>query len=168
MRKSIFYLASMAILAIGCQAELEQDNPAGGQSKAMFTAVTESSVDVKTSMNQDAENAKIYNLHWTKGDKVLVSDGSTAAEFIATPGEDPTTAILSTTAQNVPSETAEKYYAVFPSVEGATAGPDEYTVVIPSTQTWEKGEFDMPMVGVGGSDMNISFMIKKWLDKLLQ
>ena len=158
MRKSIFYLASMAILAIGCQAELEQDNPAGGQSKAMFTAVTESSVDVKTSMNQDAENAKIYNLHWTKGDKVLVSDGSTAAEFIATPGEDPTTAILSTTAQNVPSETAEKYYAVFPSVEGATAGPDEYTVVIPSTQTWEKGEFDMPMVGVGGSDMNISFM----------
>ena len=124
----------------------------------MFTASTESSADVKTSMNQDADNDKVYNLHWTEGDKVLVSDGSVAAEFVATPSADPTVANLSTTEQNVPLEGAEKYYAVFPAVDGASAGPDGYTVVIPSTQTWEKGEFDMPMVGVGGSDMNISFM----------
>ena len=158
MRKSIFYLASMAIMTIGCQAELEQDNPAGDLSKGMFTASTESSADVKTSMNQDADNDKVYNIHWTEGDKVLVSDGSVVAEFVATPSADPTVANLSTTEQNVPSEGAEKYYAVFPAVDGASAGPDGYTVVIPSTQTWEKGEFDMPMVGVGGSDMNISFM----------
>ena len=124
----------------------------------MFTASTESSADVKTSMNQDADNDKVYNIHWTEGDKVLVSDGSVVAEFVATPSADPTVANLSTTAQNVPSEGAEKYYAVFPAVDGASAGHDGYTVVIPSTQTWEKGEFDMPMVGVGGSDMNISFM----------
>ena len=73
MRKSIFYLASMAIMTIGCQAELEQDNPAGDLSKGMFTASTESSADVKTSMNQDADNDKVYNIHWTEGDKVLVS-----------------------------------------------------------------------------------------------
>ena len=124
----------------------------------MFTASTESSAGVKTSMNQDADNDKVYNLHWTEGDKVLVSDGSVTAEFVATPSADPTVANLSTTEQNVPSEGAEKYYAVFPAADGASAGPDGYTVVIPSTQTWEKGEFDMPMVGVGGSDMNISFM----------
>ena len=157
MRKSIFYLASMALLAIGCQAELEQDTPAG-QFKTMFTAVTESSADVKTSMNQDEANDKIYNIHWTSGDKVLVSDGLVAAEFTAEPTDNPTVAALSTSATDVPEEGAEKYYAAFPALDGTSAGPDGYTVVIPSAQTWVKGEFDMPMVGVGGSDMKIAFM----------
>ena len=157
MRRSIFYLASVAVLAIGCQAELGQDTPAG-QFKTMFTAVTESSADVKTSMNQDEANDKIYNIHWTSGDKVLVSDGLVAAEFTAEPTDNPTVAALSTSATDVPAEGAEKYYAAFPALDGTSAGPGGYTVVIPSAQTWVKGEFDMPMVGVGGSDMKIAFM----------
>ena len=159
MRKSIFYLAFMALIAVGCQQELGQDNPSGNLSKVMFTAVTESSADVKTSLNPSVENEKIYNIHWSEGDLVLVSDGATAAEFTTVLTDNPTCAGLATYAQeNVPAEGADNYYAVFPSHEGAVAGPEGYTVVIPATQTWEKGEFDMPMVGRGGFDNKISFM----------
>ena len=159
MRKSIFYLAFMALMAVGCQQELEQDNPSGNLSKVMFTAVTESSADVKTSLNPDSDKEKVYNIHWSAGDEVLVSDGNVSAEFVTVLTDDPTYAGLATYAQeNVPAEGAENYYAVFPSCDGASAGSDGYTVVIPAIQTWEKGEFDMPMVGRGGSDNKISFM----------
>ena len=160
MKKTAFYFASMAVLAIGCQAEMEPDNPLGGEvSEVTFTAVTESSADVKTSLNQSAVNDKIYNIHWSAGDKVLVSDDINSAEYTASPSEEtPTYAGLYTTATTTPADDAEKYYAVFPSLEGVAAGPEGYTVVVPAEQTWVQGEFDMPMVGLGDAEHHIAFM----------
>lgn len=160
MKKTAFYFASMAVLAIGCQAEMEPDNPLGGEvSEVTFTAVTESSADVKTSLNPSADNEKIYNIHWSASDKVLVSDGINSAEYTASPSEEtPTYAGLYTTATTTPADDAEKYYAVFPSLEGVAAGPEGYTVVVPAEQTWVQGEFDMPMVGLGDAEHHIAFM----------
>jgi hypothetical protein len=108
MRKSIFYLALMALMAVGCQQELEQDNPSGTLSKVMFTAVTESSADVKTSLNPDSDKEKVYNIHWSAGDEVLVSDGSVSAKFVTVLTDNPTYAGLATYEQeNVPGVGAE-------------------------------------------------------------
>ena len=157
IKKHIICIAMTAVTFAACHKELEQDNPQGASmSDVTFTALNETEGLVRSSLHYGEDG--VYSVHWSENDQVFISDGDTYATYSATPdSDDPNKAVLTTGSDVTPAKDAQKYYAVYPADDAASADDSGYIVVVPTKQVFNRNDVIIPRIGVAGADRNLKF-----------
>ena len=157
IRKYIIYITIAAVAFAACQKEPAQDNPASAfVSDVTFIALNETEELVRSSLHYGEDG--VYSVRWSENDQVFISDGETYATYSATPDADnPDKAVLVTGSDVTPAKDAQKYYAVYPADDAASADASGYIVVVPTKQVFNRDGVVIPRIGVAGADRNLKF-----------
>ncbi len=126
MKRAIFMCALVAVAAISCTNDLEENTSAGGAKHIEFSA----EIQTRTAL---AENEAGYAVNWLATDEVTIFANEASAKYSVVPYSDPSVCNFTSDAPLVWDEaTAYTYTSVYPYVDAAD--PAAATITLAQAQ----------------------------------